>query len=140
MASPALLVTIPCAVALPFGFYYYQLRQKHLSHPILKRALLHLEKDQRIVDFCGDEIQPGWLISKKEQHGDNWVKFDLAIKGASGKLNTTVIGDYLEHQELEILEKDRQRYFKEGKKDEEYIPTDFDAYSLVSQELLRRLN
>lgn len=51
-----------------------------------------------------------------------------------------MIGDYLEHQELLMLEQDRVRYFKEGKKDEEYIPTDFDAYSIISPALIQRLD
>jgi hypothetical protein len=42
--------------------------------------------------------------------GENWVKFDLNVKGLSGKLKTTVIGDYLTHGELSILEEDRVDY------------------------------
>lgn len=64
---------------------------------MLKRALSALNSDKRVIDFCGAEVQPGWIISKKANPGDNWVKFDLAIKGSAGKLKTTIIGDYLEH-------------------------------------------
>jgi len=95
--SKQLLMTLPVVVAVPIGFYYYRLRNKHLAHPVMEAALQNLRKDQRILDYCGEDVQAGYIISKKEQHGDNWVKFDLAIKGRSGKLNTTIIGDYLEH-------------------------------------------
>jgi hypothetical protein len=35
------------------------------------------------------------------------------VKGLSGKLKTTVIGDYLQHAELMILEREREDYFKQ---------------------------
>ena len=66
----------------------------------MQRAMLNLQKDKRVIDFCGESIKPGWIISKKQQPNDNWVKFDLTVKGLSGKLKTTVIGDYLKHNEL----------------------------------------
>lgn len=72
-----------------------------------------LRKDRRVVDFCGEDIKPGWLIKQKQQKQDNWVKYELTVKGYSGKLKTTVIGDYLKHSELEILEQERVEYFKE---------------------------
>ena len=37
----------------------------------------------------------------------------MNVKGLSGKLKTTVIGDYLQHAELMILEKERDDYYKQ---------------------------
>jgi hypothetical protein len=51
-------------------------------------------------------VKPGWIIQRKvasktgNEAGGNWVKYDLNVKGLSGKLKTTVIGDYLSHAEL----------------------------------------
>jgi len=66
-----------------------------------------VRNDQRIIDFCGDDVKPGWLIQRKTSSNDNWVKYDLNVKGLSGKLKTTIIGDYLTHAELLILEQER---------------------------------
>jgi hypothetical protein len=44
-------------------------------------------------------------------NNENWVKYDMNVKGLSGKLKTTVIGDYLQQSELEILEKERSEYY-----------------------------
>lgn len=53
-------------------------------------------------------MRPGWIIQRKvAPNNENWVKYDMNVKGLSGKLKTTVIGDYLQHAELEILEKER---------------------------------
>jgi hypothetical protein len=41
---------------------------------------------------------------------ENWVKYDLNVKGLSGKLKTTIIGDFLNHSELQIHEKERLDY------------------------------
>ncbi len=91
------------------------------------------------------------------------------MKGYSGKLKTTVIGDYLKHQELNILESERQQYYEDKAKDEErkrleaeaaakakkpivqqtvsveekkkaleYIPVDFDAYSILDRNTKER--
>jgi len=62
------------------------------------------------LDFCGEDVRPGWIIQRKTSQNENWVKYDLNVKGLSGKLKTTVIGDYLNHGELLILEKERQDY------------------------------
>ena len=80
----------------------------------------------------------------------------MNVKGLSGKLKTTVIGDYLQQSELQILEKERSEYYhqkaileaealKNTKKEEtqaqkkqaaeEYIPVDFDAYSIPDRSL-----
>ena len=111
--------------------------------------MLNLRNDQRIVDFCGEDLKPGFFINKKERKDENWVKFDLKVTGLSGKLKTTVIGDYLNHEELIILENERQ-IFDEKKalliknqpklKPEElkvqkeeietYVPVDLEAYNI----------
>jgi len=79
----------------------------------MRRTMLFLKKDQRILDFCGDEVGPGWWISENKDSTDNYVKYDFKIKGGSGELGATVISDYLTHRELLILEQERQEYFKQ---------------------------
>ena len=70
-----------------------------------------------MLDFCGEDIQPSWVITKtKGKENENWVKFDLNVSGYSGKLKTTVIGDYLKHAELQFLEEERAAYYEERKK------------------------
>jgi len=94
-----------------FG-YLYTKRTEYLADPVLQRALMHLEKDQRVLDFCGETIKPGWLITREVAPGENWVKYSLTVSGSSGKLSTTLIGDYMEHSQLLDLEQDRQEYFR----------------------------
>lgn len=104
---------IPLLIGVPTGIVGYKRRQEALNDPVFQRAMQHIRNDQRIIDFCGDDVKPGWLIQKKQSQTENWVKYDLNVKGLSGKLKTTVIGDYLTHAELLILEKERQEYFKQ---------------------------
>ena len=87
--------------------YLYTKRTEYLADPVLQRALMHLEKDQRVLDFCGETIKPGWLITREIAPGENWVKYSLTVSGSSGKLSTTLIGDYMEHGQLLDLEQDR---------------------------------
>lgn len=124
----------------------------------------HLEHDQRILDFCGESIKPGYWISVNEDKVDKYIKFDFKIKGASGNLGAIVIGDSMTHRDLNILEAERQDYFtqkadikqkiqnieKDEKKkaevdelkkarkelDAAYIPIDFDAYSIEDKSLI----
>jgi len=51
-------------------------------------------------------------VSKEYRPGENWVQYKLAIKGSSGKLNTTLIGDFLNHEDLQTLEQERKEYFE----------------------------
>ena len=145
-SSPVLMVT-------PIGYWLYNKRRTALQHPVMHRALLHLQMDNRIVDFCGENIKPGYWISVNEDPTDNYIKFDFKLKGSSGDLGASIIADYLTHRELTILEEERQDFFKqkkelndeikkskksskealEGKKKElvsAYIPIDFDAYTI----------
>lgn len=128
-------IAVPLGITGTAGFVLNQKRNDYLSDPILNRALMHLAKDQRVADFCGDDIQPGWLITRDQRPNENWVKYELKIKGASGTLKTKVIGDHLTHTDLTELEKERELYYsKDKKKDEkvdvDYVPVDFDAYSI----------
>ena len=107
------LFGVPWLIAVPTAVIAYRRRQDHLNDPVLNRALMHIRNDQRIIDFCGEEVKPGWIIQKKTSPNENWVKYDLNVKGLSGKLKTTVIGDYLNHSELLILEREREEYYKE---------------------------
>ena len=109
------ILGVPVLIAVPTAVVGYQKRKANLEDPVLKRALQHIRNDQRIIDFCGEDVNPGWIISKKVGGGadENWVKFDFNVKGLSGKLKTTVIGDYLSHAELLILEGERQEYLRQ---------------------------
>lgn len=104
--------------------------------------MLHLKNDQRVADFCGADIQPGWLISRDRRAGENWVKYEFKIKGGSGKLKAICVGDYLTHLDLNEFEAEKIEYFKksavidknsdEGKKaSADYVPVDFDAYTIL---------
>lgn len=86
---------------------------------------------------------------------ENYIKFGFSIKGSSGDLNTSVIADYLTHRELTILESERCDYFEQRKSiqkqltdrwiakdkkteletkqadlDSNYVPIDFDSYTI----------
>jgi len=64
----------------------------------------------------------------------------MTIKGASGKLKTVMIGDHLTHLDLSELEQERKDYFAEKAKpeggvlDADYVPVDFDAYTIPDLE------
>jgi allantoicase len=57
-----------------------------------------------VADFCGENIKPGWMVTREKKPGENWVKYSLNVQGASGKLKTVLIGDYLTHLDLVELE------------------------------------
>jgi hypothetical protein len=104
---------VPFLIGVPTAVVGYKRRQDALNDPVLQRAMQHIRNDQRIIDFCGEEVRPGWIIQKKASpNNENWVKYDLNVKGLSGKLKTTIIGDYLQHAELNILEKEREEYYR----------------------------
>ena len=79
----------------------------------MHRALMHLYTDNRIVDFCGENIKPGYWVSVNSDPKDNYIKFDFKLKGSSGDLGASIIADYLEHRELNILEEERSDFFKQ---------------------------
>ena len=51
-------------------------------------------------------------MTRSQNPGENWVKYELTMSGGSGKLKTTLIGDYLHHSDLIELDQDRQTYEK----------------------------
>jgi hypothetical protein len=93
------------------GYWAYDRRKSTLTHPVMRRALLELQKDQRVHDFCGENLRPGFSVSVTETPTENYIKFGFTIKGSSGDLGATVIADYLTHRELTILEAERSDYF-----------------------------
>lgn len=101
---------LPCGFLLGTGGYLFWKRREYLGDPILQRALLHLSKDQRVIDFCGDSIKPGYLVTRQTQPGENWIKYELNVSGPAGKLKATLIGDYLSHQDLLDLEQERKSF------------------------------
>ncbi len=63
-----------------------------------------MKKDQRILDYCGENIRPGFWITVNKDPIENYIKFGFTLKGDSGSLGTSVIADYLTHRELKILD------------------------------------
>ena len=68
-----LTAIVPSTLFIGGSSFLYVRRQSYLNDPLLKRGLAHLKKDQRVADFCGDNIKPGWMISKSYRGGENWV-------------------------------------------------------------------
>ena len=116
-------VAAPFITIGPLGFWAYNKRKSNIDHPIMQRAMLHIKRDQRIIDFCGDNLRPGYWVSVNESPSDNYIKFGFTVKGSSGDLGTSVIADYLTHRELTILETERTDYFDQKLK----ITNDIDA-------------
>ena len=109
-ATKMVYLAVPSSIVLGSGSYMYFKRREYLADPVLQRAILHLKKDQRVIDFCGDNIKPGFLVTRTQGSGENWVKYELDFKGNSGKLKTTLIGDYLHHKDLTELDEERRVY------------------------------
>ena len=65
------------------------------------------------MDFCGDNLKPGYYIKVNSDPTENYIKFEYTIKGSSGDLGVSVIADYLTHRELKILENERVDYFSQ---------------------------
>ena len=103
------------------------------------------------------------MITREKSPGENWVKYDLQVKGASGKLKIKLIGDYLTHEDLSVFDNERSDYLqkveerekaiekqknaKKGSKEAEakiepldidYIPIDFDAYSILPTDAVQK--
>ena len=107
-----LKMSSPFVVGAPIGYWAYNKRVTTLKHPAMNRALLQLQRDQRVIDFCGDNLKPGYWITVNQDPTENYIKFDFKIKGSSGDLGATIIADYLTHRELNILESERRDYFE----------------------------
>lgn len=43
-------------------------------------------------------------MTRDKRPGENWVKYELTVKGSSGKLKTVLIADYLTHMDLSELD------------------------------------
>ena len=61
-----LKLSLPLVIALPVSYYTYACRRDYLKDPVMQRAMLHLKNDKRVLDFCGEDVRPGWIITKKE--------------------------------------------------------------------------
>jgi hypothetical protein len=44
---------VPTALASSAAVYLKMKRDEYMGDPVLARALAHLKKDYRVVDFCG---------------------------------------------------------------------------------------
>jgi len=49
-------------------------------------------------------------VTRHKVSGENWIKYEFNLSGASGKLKTVLIGDYLLHQDLVELDNERTTY------------------------------
>jgi len=98
-----------------------------------------LKSDKRVVDFCGDDLKPGWFITEKKEVGDgNSIKYRMSVKGNSGKLNTVIIGDCIEHSSLQYFNDEVETHQKkigtEGYDEEEFVanwPLDLEEYTIL---------
>lgn len=98
-----------------------------------------LKTDKRVVDFCGDDLKPGWFITEKKEIGDgNSIKYKLSVKGNSGRLNTLIIGDCIEHSSLEYFNNEvldhEKKLGTEGYDAEEFVanwPLDLEEYTIL---------
>ena len=43
--------------------------------------LMQLKRDTRVVDFCGEGIQVGYMVSREQKDGESWVKYKFTITG-----------------------------------------------------------
>lgn len=60
------------------GFLYlYDRRKEYIADSVFQRGLLHLKRDTLITDFCGDKVEPGWMITREKKPGENWVKYSF---------------------------------------------------------------
>jgi len=48
-----LSIGVPTALATSTALYFKIKRDEYLNDPVLSRAIAHLRKDYRVVDFCG---------------------------------------------------------------------------------------
>ena len=108
--AKALQIAVPSSLVLGGGVYAYKKRCEYLADPVLQRAIMHLKRDQRVIDFCGENIQPGFLVTREQSNTENWIKYELTMSGASGKLKTVLIGDYLLHSDLLELDDERKTH------------------------------
>jgi len=148
----SLSYALPTTAFVLAGSVFYFTRRSYLQDPVLQRGLLHLKKDQTVVDFCGENIKPLLWITKDYRAGESWITYELKVKGSAGKMSAKIIGDYLTHGDLEELECERQEYFSKKEMeaaraaesgdaakssatdiDPDYIPIDFDAYTIIDK-------
>lgn len=124
------------------GYRFYDKRQKVLADPIAINALQVLKSDKRVLDFCGENLKPGWKVSRKEDTKEGTVTFNFNVSGGSGKLKTTVVADYALHGSLKIfnqeLEEHHQKKATDPKYDanefEENWPIDLEEYTMVESD------
>jgi len=64
-----------------------------------------------VLDYCGSDLKPGYSIQQNKDPGENYIKYSFDIRGSIASLGINVIGDYLTHHELTILDQERQEYF-----------------------------
>jgi len=55
------------------------------------------------MDYCGENVNPGWMIKEKEDKTEGNIKFTFKIKGSSGSLQSILIGDSERHHALSAI-------------------------------------
>ena len=107
-----------------------------------------LQADQRIVDFCGENIKPGLVITTKTNSKDSSILFSFKITGTGGSLKAKLLADTAKHAALlslneELDEHERRKreekeaYEKEGEEFEATWPIDLSEYCIPSKESIK---
>ncbi|CAI2372594.1 unnamed protein product [Moneuplotes crassus] len=119
-----------CATSLTTiggSFYLYNDRKKKLDSPIAQRALKVLLSDKRVVDFCGENIKPGYFITTKENKKEGSKTYTFKISGGSGKLKTVITADSAFHGSLKIFNEELEEHHqKKETKEKDYDVEDFE--------------
>ena len=113
-----------------------------------KRALKVLQADKRVVDFCGENIKPGWFIKRKIDKKEGTIVYNFNVTGGSGKLKTTVTADHALHGSLKIFNEELEEHNRkklEGapgydvKDFEDNWPIDLEEYDLPDDKLYQAM-
>uniref|UniRef100_A0A7S3JE05 Uncharacterized protein n=1 Tax=Euplotes harpa TaxID=151035 RepID=A0A7S3JE05_9SPIT len=145
MVMKANLIIVPLYLSY-MGHKYYRDRKDNLENPITQRALTVLKADKRVVDFCGENIAPGYKVKKTEN--DGIVTYTFKVSGSSGKLNTVVTADYASHSSLKIFSDELEEHHKkkeaqlpdyDAKDFEDNWPIDLEEYDLPDSKLFKEI-
>lgn len=141
------VISIPVTLAGTGAYFYFDRVQK-LDHPVAKRALKVLQADKRVVDFCGDNIKPGWFIKRKIDAKEGTVVYNFNVTGGSGKLKTTITADHALHGSLKIFNEELEEHNKKKlenvagydvKDFEDNWPIDLEEYDLPDETLYQAM-
>ena len=116
--------------------YRYNKRKQDLDHPVAQYAMQILYSDKRVMDFCGEEVKPGWYVKKKYDEKEGTISYNFNIGGGSGKLKTTIIADYATHGSLKIFDQELKEHFSKKATDKNYDFNEFEGKNLTISSFL----